>query len=220
MAGLGHWPRDRRRRKRARVLATGATRLVVGNAIIVVDPNAFTQVRADMPEALIPNTHWISSGGGPFVLLPVGSLDSWRGTADVSDGPSDYDRACAVTEYWNPLPNDEHPVVILGDAPMETAWWPTPRGDGGVIVRVEYATNDQEIVNAVVSLPDDRYAREDSMLSVPGDLVVFDSAYGGAELASTTSLRIQLPTGDYQVETAAINERGRMGVIVHRLTRR
>jgi len=55
---------------------------------------------------------WVSSSGGPLLLLPVTHLAEWQGTEAAivpylrgeDDRPSDYERACAVDDYTGVIP--------------------------------------------------------------------------------------------------------------------
>lgn len=61
---------------------------------------------------------WISSAGGPLVLIPKVLRSQWRGTRGV---PSDYEMACGVEGYVGVIEKAGSQVLVLGDEPLQTA---------------------------------------------------------------------------------------------------
>jgi hypothetical protein len=89
---------------------------------------------------------WVSTGGGPLILVPVEVALHWRGTDGI--GPSsevweswgedefsgtDHGRACGVDDYLGVLGCGPGECLVLGDEPMQTTILPAK--DGGLIVR-------------------------------------------------------------------------------------
>ena len=60
---------------------------------------------------------WISSAGGPLVLIPKVLRSRWRGTSGVS---SDYEVACGVEGYVGVIEKAGSQVLVLGDEPLQT----------------------------------------------------------------------------------------------------
>ena len=61
---------------------------------------------------------WISSAGGPLVLIPKTFQSRWHGTSGT---PSDYDVACGVEGYVGVIEKAGCQVLVLGDEPLQTA---------------------------------------------------------------------------------------------------
>ncbi|WP_414640814.1 Imm21 family immunity protein [Archangium sp.] len=61
---------------------------------------------------------WISSAGGPLVLIPKSLQPRWQGTCGV---PSDYEVACGVEGYAGVIEKEGSHVLVLGDEPLQTA---------------------------------------------------------------------------------------------------
>ncbi|WP_150242300.1 Imm21 family immunity protein [Nocardiopsis quinghaiensis] len=73
--------------------------------------SAFSSTEADASG--VPPT-WVSSFGGPLLLVPSSALAAWGGCTDEGmifgdpDTPDDYDRACAVDGLTGVVPVDFH----------------------------------------------------------------------------------------------------------------
>ena len=64
---------------------------------------------------------WISSSGGPLVLLPSSIQERWSGAVRTPSGTvSDYDAACAVRGYVGTILRHSRSILVLNDEPMDT----------------------------------------------------------------------------------------------------
>jgi hypothetical protein len=64
---------------------------------------------------------WISSSGGPLVLLPSSIQKRWSGAVRASStSVSDYDAACAVRGYVGTIARHSRSILVLNDEPMDT----------------------------------------------------------------------------------------------------
>jgi hypothetical protein len=174
---------------------------------------------------------WICSEGGPLLLLSEEYLPAWKG-CDVPSGgrviqatfrwngpgspATDYDRACDVNGYVDLLDVGSGHGLVLGDEPMETMWWHSEVGDGGILVRWGYADDEARVVHSLARIPDDVW-EETSLLFTVGQspLYLFDSAWPGREVSR--HLVIQVPQGTYSVATGIYRPDDRTELVLHRL---
>ncbi|MBF5044514.1 hypothetical protein FGE12_19100 [Aggregicoccus sp. 17bor-14] len=64
---------------------------------------------------------WVSSAGGPLVLLPSSLSSSWTGARQRGVAASDdYAVACRVSGYVGVISKDGTDVLVLGDEPLRT----------------------------------------------------------------------------------------------------
>lgn len=184
---------------------------------------------------------WMSSNGGPLLLVPGEYLSSWRGIDPPPDGrhieaqfrwagpdepATDYDRACDVTGYVGLLDIGAGQGVVLGDEPHSTAWRPLLAGDsdndlGGLLIRCVYAdSDDDDIIAALEHVPQAAWQDEDLALDVGHEpLYLLDAAYAGSDLEGDDHLTIHLPAGRYTIATAEYEPDDHTSLVLHRLTR-
>jgi hypothetical protein len=165
---------------------------------------------------------WIESNGGPFVLVADDMLNDWRGV----EGPSgrepdsvdtDYDRACAVTEYVEAIPCGSSRVLVLGDEPFRTSWRPQPFG--GDIVRWVYSDSEQSIVAALETGAVDAALEKSGIqfaAGASGTLWLFDAARPGKEVGAD-ALRIEVGPRVLEVTTGLVDAGEEVRFLVHRL---
>jgi hypothetical protein len=178
---------------------------------------------------------WLSSGGGPLLLLSRHHLKEWKGT-DVPtggrvveatfrwDGPdspaTDYDRACDVDGYVGVIPVGAGHAVVLGDEPCATAWYSRTAGDTGeygLLVRWVHANDDEDVLLALDQV--NTVSWEDTGLRFTVDqspLVLFDSAQNPSWEEFEGSCEVPLPPGTYRIETAFHKPDNETFLILHR----
>jgi hypothetical protein len=107
---------------------------------------------------------------------------------------------------------------------MATAFLPAE--GGGIIVRWVHAECEDDVIRALQGVPEDVWEPTPHLIHVSsGGLMVFDSAYAGDELPSTYVgeiipwLRIVIPRGTYEVNTADYQPDRQTHLILHRLRR-
>jgi hypothetical protein len=138
---------------------------------------------------------WASSGGGPFLVLPVVARTKWLGTKN-----DDYNRACRLGERGGLLDVGGVKAFVLG-TPDSVAWY--PREDGGLLVRQVCADDESQIPVVLADLPEDALTPTKIIFDVPaGGLLAFDSAAGGADKHRGGCLEIDLPAGRYAIDGA------------------
>jgi hypothetical protein len=170
---------------------------------------------------------WIASLGGPLILLSSEFLPDWNGTfiydADDEDfigsaSGTDYERAGQVDDYVGVVPVGDGQGLILGDAPLQTCWWPLPP-IGGMFVRWRYSDSKENIERYFSLLHEGDWETTSCTLTVgEHPLYLFDSASMGTELDE--SLVIQLPAGTYVIDTCDKKFNAATALLFHRLRRR
>jgi immunity protein 21 of polymorphic toxin system len=188
---------------------------------------------------------WMSSNGGPLLLVPGEYLSSWGGVCPPTDGrrieatfrwdgpdspACDYDRACDVDGYLALLEIGAGQGLVLGGDPMSTAWWPITFGDslvngGGILIRWFYANSDADVMAAVERVPEAAWV-DDGLALVVGQapLYLMDSTSPGGELGQLDKLgtgddhlTIDLPAGCYALATAIVEPVPHTSLVLHRL---
>ncbi|MCZ7438821.1 Imm21 family immunity protein [Micromonospora sp. WMMC241] len=128
-------------------------------------------------------------------------LSLWTG-ADSTDGPvetwGDYGRACAIDGYVGVVAIGQRQALVLGDEPAATTYLSAER----LLLRWAAAYEEDDLVSAARRAVRDGVswdADEDVRWVVEGPVVVFDSAWPGAELEPDNHLVIDLRPGEYRV---------------------
>lgn len=142
---------------------------------------------------------WISSAGGPLIVLPDSLRSQWQGVRAGGEGAtSDYELACGVDGYVGVIRKEGHEILVLGDEPLQTAV--ARLGGRPCLVRwafapsVEYAESvladiDPGLLQGPLEYTEVRFA------STP--LVVMDSGDAGAE--ANELLHFEVKPGNYSV---------------------
>ncbi len=151
------------------------------------------------------NLKWISSLGGPLILMDQSTLANWYGDRAQeiwsSDSISDYDRAGAVEDYVETLTVREGiTALVLGDLPSHTTHVPVD-AETCLLVRWVWAENEEQVRTTLqkfnIKLPWNDTGIKISFDS--GSLVLFDSVYAGNEIVD--SLNFNIEAGNYTVAT-------------------
>lgn len=158
---------------------------------------------------------WISSAGGPLILLEQTYFSCWKGVNSDSE-PTDYDRACTIDEYIGLISISDGNAIVLGDMPMSTAWYPIPNRPEGIIVRWGYANNEVSIVKAISIIPKNVWLNTGLFFQVRHpSLSLFDSACDSEDIEE--SLSIKLGEGNYSIDTAEYKPDEETWLVLHRL---
>ncbi len=148
---------------------------------------------------------WISTLGGPLILMEHTALNAWRGDSDPESSSdeietSDYERACSIEDYVGVIKVADSTALVLGDLPSQTAHVQINTRTF-LLVRWIWA-NDEEQVREILSglsLEQDWSDTEANLTFPKGNLVLFDSVYDGESLSEC--LKIQVEPGNYHVST-------------------
>ena len=90
---------------------------------------------------------YVSSLGGPRVLLPTEDISRWIQAMGPSPSPDDglYGLACSVTDYCGVIDPWGKKILIFGDDPSDMYWLPSP--DGGLFFRWIGADSLQQLTD-------------------------------------------------------------------------
>ena len=186
---------------------------------------------------------WVSSRGGPHLLLPAELLGAWEGvkkpsfgrivraifrfTMDPASPATDYDRACDVNDLLGLIPvGDGHALVLGGDEVPMSTWIAHPDGRGGDIVILMQWADDARVARQIAvtpTVPDEQFDATGLDFHLRGDDAVLLPASDSGPNWVDGCLRCALPAGRYAVTTAELtrdgNGDGDIGEIlrVHRL---
>lgn len=145
---------------------------------------------------------WISSLGGPLILMERAALPSWSGdlaseTHPWMDRVSDYDRAGEIEDYVGILNVDHHKALVLS-MPDQTSYVSVnPRAF--LLIRWIGADSEEMVLNTLRELDlDQPWIDTNAQIHFEsGELALFDSVYAGSEI--TDSLNIRTDPGDYNI---------------------
>ncbi|QFG24389.1 Imm21 family immunity protein [Actinomadura sp. WMMB 499] len=155
---------------------------------------------------------WVESGGGPLVVVPGSRLVHWGGAEDC-EGPEetgDYGLACAVEGYIGLVPVGGGQGLVLGDEPAMTTWLPDER----CFLRWSAADSEAGLVDAARrALRSDVEWDERLTWDVDGPVVLFDSAWPGAEPGNQVG--IDLEPGTYDVRSVYREDDRNWMILVH-----
>jgi hypothetical protein len=154
---------------------------------------------------------WISSAGGPLVLLPKVLLPRWRGTRGV---PSDYELACGVEGYEGVIEKAGCQILVLGDEPLQTA---VSRLNGRpCLVRWVYAPSPGVAETAAANMAPAhlRGPLESAAIRMErSPLVLMDAGATGEHPGDT--LELELEPGAYRVHVYELAPAEDMRFLVH-----
>lgn len=154
---------------------------------------------------------WISSAGGPLILIPKFLQPQWQGTCGE---PSDYEVACGVEGYEGVIEKAGRQILVLGDEPLETA---VSRLNGRpCLVRWFYAPSPEAAESAVAAMVPMhlRGPLESVALRIESSpLVLMDAGASGEQPGDT--LELELRPGAYRVHVYELAPARDMKFLVH-----
>lgn len=161
---------------------------------------------------------WITSTGGPLVLMEKDAARTWLGvlgSSDPGEDRSDYERACSVDDYVGLIFSNGTPVIVLDQEPLFTTWYPKSLSEG-IIVRCVWSNDLQDAETAFSrfdSLGD--WEHSDIVVDLPSELVLFDSSSSGYELDETVDIKLE--PGKYAVQTLFFDADSETRLLLHKL---
>jgi len=158
---------------------------------------------------------WITSAGGPLILLEEHLLSHWHG---INTG--DYDRACGIDDYLGLLDVGSGRALVLGEEPMPTAWLPLSGSAEGMVVRWQWADDDESVVEAIADLSKASWEATGIVFDVADrSVVLFDATCSGKDPDCNRTgckLNIVLKEKRYSIETAHYTPDENTALILHR----
>ncbi len=158
---------------------------------------------------------WIESAGGPLILLEEQLLSHWHGI-----DTDDYDRACGIDDYLGLLDVGSGRALVLGEEPMRTAWQPLSGPAEGMLVRWQWADDDESVVEAIAELSKVSWEATGIVFDLTDNsLVLFDAACPGDDPDCNTTgckLNIVLKEKRYLIETAHHTPDENTALFLHR----
>lgn len=167
--------------------------------------------------------NWISSGGGPFILLPDSLLKFWNGVfiedqLVLDSRPTDYDRAGKIIEYAGILEVGPGSGIVLGEEPMLTAWQPFEESKGGIFIRWRWADSEQEVESHISRLPQDlAWENHGEIYFNERVFKLFDAAEPGLDIIGE-SLELELSPGTYTIGSCGYSPDSQTSVVLVCLT--
>jgi hypothetical protein len=173
---------------------------------------------------------WVYSEGGPLLLIEERFLDEWGGVIDHIQGPreeksyspdgkrTDYDRACAVSEYIGRIDVGTGAALVLGDMPMQTTWISKVPWNGGMLARWMFAESDAEFSGWLQTITGELFHPEFKFFVEQTPLVLFDSGFAGRNIKKRMNecLLIALEPGSYEISTAIYQPDNQTSMVLHR----
>ncbi len=195
---------------------------VVVNGIARANPQVETMdvkpwaIRDDSALGAINQFNWTDTSGGPLLLLLGELMPLWEGTNVPSGGrvvnarfslegigtpATDFDRACDVEGDLGLINVGEGQGLVLGGELMPTAWWPADGSEsGGTLIRQNYTSDDDDVIQAVSELPDHLWEPTGLLFNAGREpLYLFDSAHPG--ISADDLIEIKLAAGTYSILT-------------------
>lgn len=119
----------------------------------------------------------------------------------------DYGRVCAVDDYLGVLPIAHSEALVFGEVPEPTTFLP----ERSIFVRWEGANSEAALLGSVDAALSMASWQSEVRWNVPGPVVLFDSAYPGADVSAHLAdkhLVINLAPGCYNVRHASVQPDG------------
>jgi len=153
---------------------------------------------------------WLSSAGGPFVLLPYGLVHEWHG---IMRNGSDYRLACTVNGYAGLIAWRDRQVLVLNDEPLDTTIYVEPGRT--MVLRWIYAPDASAIAAELPKLRTSEIPAGDVLeLEVGSEpLILFDAAAEGARVTDTLSLSLE--PGGYHIVSHIYAPNDELALVVH-----
>ena len=153
--------------------------------------------------------HWITSAGGPLVLVPETIASQWHG---VSNGGSDYAAACAIDDYVGVIRWNGIDVLILNDEPLAT----TCLTNGlTVFLRWVYAPDEDAIVKAIQNMAH-HFPKQQAGAAFDcqaSTYALFDAGTPGQHISE--KIEVEIAPGSYVVETHVWKPNEDVKLVVH-----
>lgn len=145
---------------------------------------------------------WLKSLGGPLIAVPRSVVPSWWGTDgpggddDIDEEETDYWRACMAPEPVGVIDISGEPALVLRTSSVPTTYV----GEHLLFVH-EMARVARDTVAGAVELIPDVHWQGGCTFSVHEQLILFDASFPGSYALNNEHLLIDIPFGEYSVES-------------------
>lgn len=161
---------------------------------------------------------WIESKGGPLFLGGLSVLRFWKGN-QLSVGsslPTDYQRACGISDEIGVIKVVSADALVLGDEPDRTTIVEMPSSNI-LLVRWRWAESEKSLLSAVrsISLEETSFRDEGVFSAKSEEYLLFDAACDGEQIDK--SLGVFLKEGTYSLGTADFRPDKHTCALLHRL---
>ncbi len=153
---------------------------------------------------------WLSSEGGPLILIGKKSLSYWQGVDN-----DDYDRACSVEDYAGIITVASSQALVLGDEPCQTTIYES-EDLGVLVVRWQWAESESSVQSIVEQLTNEDFKDPEEEIEYKVDdnsLLLFDSVLSGNE---AKGLCVTLSGSSYLVSTICHTPNDETSLILHK----
>jgi len=159
---------------------------------------------------------WISSNGGPLVVIEAERASFWLGINGPSESITHYQRACEINGYVGVLSVEGVDALILNDEPLQSAWLSSDESSG-IIVRWSYAETEEAVIDSLKGVHRAHFESAGLQFRIYGNLKMFDAGMPGDE--PHESLDLKLVSGKYDVELCNFEPDSGTQLILIRLRR-
>jgi Immunity protein 21 len=166
---------------------------------------------------------WISTAGGPLICGEPSTVVDWLGVIGLSSSragqcETDYELACSVSDYLGLIPCGTGHALVLGDEPMQAAFFITHRGEHAIArwisapskYKAELLLNSQQLYSELMKQVN---------FVVKNDCLIMFDAGSPAKSALASSPKITIKSGEYKITTEKIEHKeDKCKFIIHRFT--
>jgi len=163
---------------------------------------------------------WVNSSGGPLVCGDKEAVSDWKGTAGFSGSKfgqkgTDYQSSCLVNDYVGHMDGYGNSIVVLGDEPLQTAFFHTFTEDLA-IARWIYADPSVDINKELRSFTESDSLQPAVTLEIAsGSIVIFDAS---VEFKNCSSSIIEgINPGLYKLTSEKFQIGRKYSFLIHRI---
>ncbi len=151
---------------------------------------------------------WLSGQTGPLVLAERTSAAAWNDQ-----------HLTWARQHPEPVASlDVHRKcdALVLEGGFDTAWWPTPAQGGGMLVRMLWAPDEQDVMNALHQIPRSAWIEDGiSFDAGSGALVLFD---GSLDESRHQPIEIFCENIEFALSTANVEPDPQTCLVAHRLS--
>jgi hypothetical protein len=109
--------------------------------------------------------------------------------------------------------------LVLSGQPYPTSWLPPQERSDGVLVRWNFAEDEESIIRTIRNVAKKRWQGPAVQINVTGDaLVLFDAAMPGYDIL-TPFLRIPMESATYEVRAVTVAPDRQTSLVLHPFTK-